>query len=86
MSGIVQSAAPLGTQIEKGEIIGVIGDPFGESEEKVVASSGGVVIGRLNLPLVHKGDALFNIASVDAPEDMERALESIDFNLESELI
>jgi len=86
MSGIVQSAVSLGTQVEKGKIIGVIGDPFGESEEKVKALSGGVVIGRLNLPLVHKGDALFNIASVDAPEDMERALEAIDFNMDEEFM
>jgi len=86
ISGIVQSAAPLGARVEKGEAIAVIGDPFGEHEEEVFASSGGIIVGRLNLPLVHKGDALFNIASMEAPEDLERALEVIDFSLESELI
>ncbi|MDT8317521.1 MAG: succinylglutamate desuccinylase/aspartoacylase family protein [bacterium] len=78
ISGIVQSAMQLGTKVEKGDVVAVVGDPFGESEENVVASSGGVLIGRLNLPLVHRGDALFNIASVDMPDDMENALEIID--------
>ena len=82
-SGIVQWAVPLGSTVNEGEAIAIIGDPFGEREEKVLAASGGVVIGRLNLPLVHRGDALFNIASVDAPEDIEHALEVIDFSTES---
>lgn len=80
MSGIVQWAIPLGSMVEEGDVIGVIGDPFGEKEEKVYAASGGVVVGRLNLPLVHRGDALFNIASVNVPADIEHALEIIDLN------
>ena len=84
ISGIVQSVMKLGTKVEKGDIVAVIGDPFGESEEKVLASSSGVLIGRLNLPLVHRGDAIFNIASVDMPEDMENALEIIDLPLEND--
>jgi len=84
MSGIVQSAAPLGSKAKKGEPIGIIGDPFGESEEKVFAETDGVIVGRLNLPLVHRGDALFNIASVDEPGDMEGAIEGGDFGIEIE--
>jgi uncharacterized protein len=63
VSGILFAAANLGTRISKGEILAVIGDPFGEKEELVPAPVAGIVIGRLNLPLVHKGDALFHIAS-----------------------
>lgn len=80
MSGIVQSAVPLGARVEEGDIIGIIGDPFGEREERVPAASGGVVVGRLNLPLVHRGDALFNIASVNVPADIENAFEIIELN------
>jgi len=83
LSGIVQSAVPLGTKVLKGSVIGVIGDPFGENEGRVVSSTDGVVIGRLNLPLVHRGDALFNIASGDIPEDITHALEIIDYTMEN---
>ena len=85
MSGIVQSSAPLGTKVEKGAVIGSIGDPFGEIEADVRASSSGVVVGRLNLPLVHRGDALFNIASVEGELDIEQSFENLDFSLENSL-
>jgi len=85
MSGIVQSATPLGAKVKKGEMIGLIGDPFGETEENVTASSSGVIIGRLNLPLVHRGDALFNIASGEGTHDIEQTFEGLDFSLENSL-
>ena len=33
-----------------------------------------MVIGRINLPLVHEGDALFHIARVENPEAVGKAL------------
>jgi hypothetical protein len=48
--------------VKAGEILGTISDPFGETDVVVTAPSDGMIIGRLNLPLVNEGDALFNIA------------------------
>ena len=45
-------------------MVGVVSDPFGARQDQVKAPCSGTVIGRLNLPLVHQGDALFHIASL----------------------
>jgi uncharacterized protein len=65
-SGILRSTAALGTRVRKGEIIGVIADPFGEQEHEVYAGNHGIIIGRTNLPLVNEGEALFHIARFES--------------------
>lgn len=61
-SGIFRSWVPLGAKAHKDGVLGVIADPLGVSEYKVIAPDEGIVIGRTNLPLVHEGDALFHLA------------------------
>lgn len=63
-SGILRSRVPLGSMVKAGDVLGLIADPFGESEEEIRSSIEGVIIGQTNLPLVHEGDALFHVASV----------------------
>lgn len=64
-SGILRAGVPLGRIVRENERLGVIADPFGENEEKVLAPASGVIIGHTNLPLVHEGDAIFHIARFD---------------------
>jgi predicted deacylase len=64
-SGILHMEKPLGSRINKNTRIGFIADPFGGEEIDVVSTVSGMVIGRLNLPLVHQGDAIIHIASVE---------------------
>lgn len=81
-SGIVQYPHKLGATVSKDEILASIFDPFGETEEKVLSPVDGIVIGCLQLPLVHKGDALFHIAPLEkisgrdnlTPEDFSEEL------------
>jgi predicted deacylase len=61
-SGILCTVLPLGSHVRKGEVLGVISDPFGEREVALRAPANGIVIGNLNLPLVNEGDAIFHIA------------------------
>ncbi len=61
-SGILRALIPLGAKAEKGSVLGVIGDPLGANEFKVIAPEDGIIIGRTNLPLVYEGDALFHLA------------------------
>jgi len=61
-SGILRTLVPLGAKVEKGQIIGVIADPLGDTETNVEASCDGVVIGRTNLPLAYEGDAAYHVA------------------------
>ncbi len=61
-SGILRFKAKLGSKVEANSVLGIISDPLGFSEYKVLAPDEGIVIGRTNFPLVHEGDALFHIA------------------------
>jgi predicted deacylase len=74
-SGILRAHAELGARVRKGEVLGVIGDAFGESESEVLATASGLVIGRSQLPLVHEGDALFHIARFDDTREAEDTVE-----------
>jgi predicted deacylase len=83
-SGILVSSVVLGARVKKGEILAIVADPFGEQEVKVRAALPGIVIGRLNLPLVHKGDALFHLAVVDREAGLEAILEALESGLDME--
>lgn len=61
-SGILRTLLPLGAGTSKGSVIALVADPMGEFEVEVIAPCDGIVIGRVNLPLVHEGEALFHIA------------------------
>jgi len=61
-SGIVRSNVPMGAAIQKGQVLGVIADPLGGSEESVVSRRNGVLIGMSKMPLVHEGEALYHVA------------------------
>jgi len=61
-SGIFRSRVPMGAAIQKGQVLGVIADPLGGSEESVVSRRNGVLIGMTRMPLVHEGEALFHVA------------------------
>ncbi len=75
-SGILRALSPLGARVKKGDLLGVVADPFGEHEEFVRASSSGLVIGRTNLPLVNEGEALFHIARFEKPDSAAQAVEA----------
>jgi hypothetical protein len=62
-SGIFRARAQLGEHVQCGQLIGLVADPFGEAETEVKTAVAGIVIGATRLPLVHQGEALFNIAS-----------------------
>jgi predicted deacylase len=64
-SGILHMNVPLGAKVGKNKKLGIIADPFGARETEMESPVSGMVIGRLNLPLVHKGDAVIHIAQID---------------------
>ncbi len=74
-SGILRTQVPLGGKIAVNQKIGEIADPFDEHESAVISPVAGIVIGRMDLPLVHNGDALIHIASFD---DSVAVSESLD--------
>ena len=77
-SGILNWVASVGTSVNKGDLVATIVDPFGdEKTEKITAKSNGIIIANLNLPLVHKGDALLHIALINDEEALEDLAEYI---------
>ncbi|RME35785.1 MAG: succinylglutamate desuccinylase [Gammaproteobacteria bacterium] len=75
-SGILRAVTHLGARVERGQLLGVVSDPFGEVEEPVQARYDGIVIGRTNLPLVNEGEALFHVARFRRPDEVVDTLES----------
>ena len=70
-SGILRAMIPLGSRVKKDTLLGIVGDPFGETESKISSSFNGIVIGRTNLPLVNEGDALYHIARFEDITEVE---------------
>jgi uncharacterized protein len=82
--GIFRAVVGLGARVEKAQVLGYIADPFGEREMTVQAQFSGLVIGRANLPLVHEGEALFNIARFDAVGRVVQQVEAFTQRMEDE--
>lgn len=62
-SGIFRSLVEDGTRVEANKtLMGMISDPFGETEVEVYSPSSGIVIGQMRMPLVNEGEALFHVA------------------------
>ena len=77
-SGVLRAIRGLGARVGRGEVLAILSDPLGESSSEVTVPVDGVVIGRTNLPLVHEGDALFNIALAEGTKIDARALDDFD--------
>lgn len=85
-SGILRAMIPLGARVKKNTLLGVVADPFGETEANVKAQYSGIVIGRTNLPLVNEGDALYHIARFEDIEEIEAKVDEFQEEHTPELI
>ncbi|ESQ16613.1 MAG TPA: succinylglutamate desuccinylase [Chromatiaceae bacterium] len=61
-SGLLRTLVPLGAQVQRGELLGYISDPYTGTQHPVKTPIRGVVIGRVQTPPVHEGEALYHIA------------------------
>lgn len=84
-SGILRAVKPLGAWVNKNEVMGIIGDPFGVREMAVVAPASGLIIGRANLPLANAGEALFHIARFAEPGEVVEAVEQFQYDFSPEM-
>jgi predicted deacylase len=83
-SGIVRAHTTLGQRVQKGDVLATLSDPFGESENVVIATFAGIVIGCSNLPLAHEGDALFHVAAFEKLAVAETAVD--EFQTQNERV
>ncbi|MEM9202030.1 MAG: succinylglutamate desuccinylase/aspartoacylase family protein [Actinomycetota bacterium] len=64
-SGIVDCRLSLGDSVEKGEPVAVLRDPLGTQLGVLKSPRTGMLVGRLQHPLVNRGDAILHIAALE---------------------
>lgn len=86
-SGIFLPHVNLGDIVEKKQVLGIVTDPLGEYEYPILSPVSGIIIGQLQSPLVHKGDAVSHVASIKDMDIAETAIDSFqsEFEIESRL-
>jgi uncharacterized protein len=72
--GILRSTLQIGARVAKGEAVGEISSPLGDFSVPLTSDDDGIVIGRTNLPIVNRGDALFHVARLKKPEAAQAPL------------
>ncbi len=60
-SGLFHTTKKSGTHVKKGDVLGMICDPYGEVEHELHAPADGFIVGVNNQPIVNQGDALIHI-------------------------
>lgn len=60
-SGLFHMSVSNGAHVHKGDLLGLIFNPFGETEEKILSPTNGYIVGINNQPVVNQGDALIHI-------------------------
>ncbi|TCP41280.1 succinylglutamate desuccinylase/aspartoacylase family protein [Rhodovulum marinum] len=66
--GLLRTYRSEGDVVDKGDILAVVSDPFGEIETQITAPEHGIILGRAVLPVVNEGNAVFHLAAI-APSD-----------------
>jgi len=74
-SGILHMEYPLGSKVINRSRIGIIADPFGEKEIEIPSPVSGIAIGRLNQPLVHRGDAIIHVGKIGRLKEITPVVE-----------
>jgi len=79
-SGLMRSFKAPGSFVKKGELLAQIDVPLQQESEEIRAEFDGIIIGRLETPLVYEGDAIFHIASKEKEHTISHleALEALD--------
>lgn len=62
-SGIFNFFKMSGDRVAKGEVLGVINDPFGTNSVEVISNKDAFIIGHTNAAVIHQGDALFHLGT-----------------------
>ena len=92
-AGLVRIYKEVGEVIAGDDLLGIVADPFGERESELRAGHPGIIIGRVTMPVVNAGDALFHVARIDdrnaaaeAVGGMEDRFEADPFYDEDEIV
>lgn len=76
-SGILRAQRTLGDLVAKNDVLAIVADPSGDTEEQLLAPFDGVVIGRTHLPLVYEGEAVFHIGRTKVTTLLEQHMDAL---------
>ncbi len=82
--GLLRTFKTIGEEVSKGTVLGIVADPFGDSETEITADYGGLIVGRTNLPIINEGDGLFHIAKIAKADNAEATIGSLATQLEAD--
>ena len=74
-SGMLRILQPLGQKMQKGELLALVDDLYGEEVTRIEAPFSGIIIGRTETPLIHEGEALFHLARFENLVEAEQQIE-----------
>ena len=63
VAGIFIPKKMTGEWFKKGDLLGVITNPYGQFEKQIIAKQDGFIFGHDNKPVVNQGKALFHIGN-----------------------
>lgn len=81
VGGLVRLFRAEGDVVAKADVMAVVADPFGNAETEILAPFNGIIIGRLVMPIVHEGDAVFHLAHVASMNAAEGVVEDLNEQL-----
>tara|TARA_R110002124_G_scaffold149220_1_gene314932 strand:+ start:71846 stop:72877 length:1032 start_codon:yes stop_codon:yes gene_type:complete len=82
-SGILSVKAELGARVEKGQVLGVLSDPFGREKHNIEARRTGIIIGMATMPLLNRGEAAFHVATFEDSSAVEEHVDLFEEQLDS---
>jgi len=80
--GLLRAYKTTGDSVVEGDVLGVVADPFGESEIEILSTKAGIIVGRTNLPIVNEGDGLFHVAVIRSRDDPTAIIDDLATQLD----
>lgn len=84
VGGILRPFKALGQPVEENELIAIVSDPLGRVNEELRTRRAGLIIGRSNLPIVNRGDAIFHVACFESLDDTENVVTAVEFEADND--
>jgi predicted deacylase len=81
IGGLLRTFRADGDLVREGELMASVSDPFGETDDDIVAPFDGIIVGRAVLPIVNEGDAIFHLARVKSVTKAEDMVEDLNTQL-----
>ena len=75
-SGLFRTLKSLGSMAAKNELLGLVSDPVTHLEIEVISPFRGIIIGRSEIPLVHEGEAVYNVAKFEDSKQVAAQVEN----------